>query len=171
MVNAIEARFYRIDEANQQKTGESRDDFYRRLIQEAEERTEAADQAAVLAAQNGGNSIQLTEEQKAYLSKYDSRNMSLEEYEALLKDLEEMGCFSGEETGILRYGTSARLNGIWEAPDQYGGMSGRFEYSGGNLLDWARFRASYEAADQNGARYHDRTALLFDKLCRVLKQL
>ena len=102
---------------------------------------------------------------------YDPQDMSQEEYDALLEDLQRLGVLSSGEVQILRYGASSRLNGIWEASSAQPDLSHHFKYCNGNLLDWARFRASYECLDQSGNRYRDGTALLFDKLYCVLTQL
>lgn len=85
MIDGIRQRYTRIDSTNRQRPDESRDDFYRRLLQAAEERRETADRTAVLAARYGGNKVDLTDAQKEMLSEtYDLQDMSREDLEALL---------------------------------------------------------------------------------------
>lgn len=173
MIDGIRQRYTRIDSTNRQRPDESRDDFYRRLLQAAEERRETADRTAVLAARYGGNKVDLTDAQKEMLSEtYDLQDMSREDLEALLQDLEAIGCFSGEEAWILGYSVPSRLNGIWAAPGpDVPEVSLRFQHPGGDLLEWARFRASYQTIGPDGVLCYDRTALLFGKLYDILTQI
>jgi hypothetical protein len=127
--------------------------------------------------------VKLTDEQKKYLSEtYDRTDMSVEEYHAFANDLYEFGILNDQDLKDMRIRTnelvpledgysdkvvlrssSYRTNKIY-LPFNY--------YGGGNVLDWARYQASFRLYDsETQTHIHDRISRLFTRLCSVLEQM
>lgn len=122
--------------------------------------------------------VKLTDEQKKYLADtYRPREMSREEYVAFARDLEKFGIINADDRRLLGCGEKKGLSlspvgercGAWVS-DISSALS--FEDCRGNLLDWVRYRASFQKYDPaSGAFYRDREARLYEKLSSALQQI
>jgi len=124
-------------------------------------------------------SVKLTDEQKAALSaKYDPTDMSREDYVSFVDDLYEYGILEGDDRDAIQaradglvmvlpgathisYGTSSTLP-----------MMMHFDDCGDNVLNWAKYMASFEYYDEVLMDFAPtKSALLFGKIGDVLKQI
>lgn len=122
--------------------------------------------------------VKLTDEQKKHLSDtYRPHNMSQEEYTAFTKDLERFGVLTADDRRLLGCDEKKGLSlspieeqcGVWVS-DISNALS--FEDCSGNLLDWVRYRTSFQKYDPaSGAFYRDRETRLYEKLSSVLQQM
>ena len=127
--------------------------------------------------------VKLTDEQKKYLSEtYDRTDMSVEEYHAFANDLYEFGILNDQDLKDMRI----RTNELDPLEDGYSdkvvvrSSSYRTDkiylpfnyYGGGNVLDWARYQASFQLYDSETQTYsYDRIGRLFNRLYSVLEQM
>ena len=144
----------------------------------AEERVQRRAEAKAWLASNSGVSAALTPEQAGSLAgKYDPNRMSQEDYRAFVDELCAMGVLEEEDKHYLSYGGLTKLdlggpNGYVVASTPDALIRDTLSGSGGNALDWARFRASYQAFDPDtGAPYRDRAAVLFGQIAEILEQV
>lgn len=124
--------------------------------------------------------VELTDEQKGYLSKtYNRNNMSVEEYEAFAEDLHTFGILNEKDLENLQLRGSGFVpleeapGGNWLSPllpaENYCLFG---SYGGGNVFDWARYRASLQCYDEETGTYsYDRGGRLFNRLYSVLEQM
>lgn len=121
----------------------------------------------------------LTEQQKTELAgKYNPNNMSIDEYNNFVDDLCSYGIISGEAKGYvassiltpLEYAESGlQISASADAP---AGVSYSLQNSQNNVLDWVRYRASFEEFDPVSESFQKSpVALLFGKIEQVLNQL
>ena len=123
--------------------------------------------------------IELTDVQKMALSeKYDPQNMTKEQYMEFVDKLYEYGIFDGNdrdfvganELGLVRLDFSQSGAQIAEIPS--GGLFEQFSSCGGNVLEWARYRATYQSFSELTMTFEPtRSALLFGRIEDVLDQL
>ena len=135
--------------------------------------------------------VKLTDEQKKYLSEtYERTNMTEEEYHAFAKDLHEFGILDDQDLadlGVTPGDGSADffgacmlvgVGGMTTSTVRYSPLPpnqnylGIYRFGGGNVLDWARYQASFQLCDTDTQSWsYDRFGHLFNRLYSVLEQM
>ena len=135
--------------------------------------------------------VKLTDEQKKYLSEtYERTNMTEEEYHAFAKDLHEFGILDDQDLadlGVTPGDGSADffgacmlvgVGGMTTSTVRYSPLPpnqnylGIYRFGGGNVLDWARYQASFQRCDTDTQSWsYDRFGHLFNRLYSVLEQM
>ena len=135
--------------------------------------------------------VKLTDEQKKYLSEtYERTNMTEEEYHAFAKDLHEFGILDDQDLadlGVTPGDGSADffgacmlvgVGGMTTSTVRYSPLPpnqnylGIYRFGGGNVLDWARYQASFQLCDTDTQSWgFDRFGHLFNRLYSVLEQM
>lgn len=121
--------------------------------------------------------VPLTKDQLTYLKEnYDPRNMTQEQYDSFVKDLEQFGAFSGVDSTLVGAGCGPQL-----IPLEYCMGAGTcsatslgttLDSCDGNALEWVKYRASFRTADPTtGKFYRNHQALLFSKLENVMRRM
>lgn len=142
-------------------------------------------QKATCAQARGQLQVNLTEEQKDYLSStYDPENMSYSEYQAFLDDLCKFGYFAEEDKPFVSCGadSSGELMliplsyyprcGASYTTDAYVPGQRDFPFKSGNVLSWTKHLSSYGNFNPEAGRFEKtERALLFEKLQDVLRQI
>lgn len=170
-----------------------RKDFY--LIPKEEYRTEIAEALSrkkqhdmerlssfLEDVRKNGNGVSLTDEQWDYLSKtYDPSSMDKEDYQRLIDDLCSFGALQESDKPYLSCGYGEGLDlrplDLSEpcceiSPYAPGRPMDPFFSGRGNVLEWARFRASFEYFDSGSQSFQkSRSAILFGRLEEVLEQI
>lgn len=123
------------------------------------------------------NKIELSAQQKKLLTeKYNPSNMSREEYAQLVDELCELGAIpvegrpylGGLRLTPLEYAeTGAQISAAAPNGVQYALPEGR-----SNLLDWVRYRASFEEFDPTSQEFRKSpSAVMFAKLQQIMEQI
>ena len=135
--------------------------------------------------------VKLTDEQKKYLSEtYERTDMTEEEYHAFAKDLHEFGILDDQDLadlGVTPGDGSADffgacmlvgVGGMTTSTVRYSPLPpnqnylGIYRFGGGNVLDWARYQASFQLCDTDTQSWsYDRFGHLFNRLYSVLEQM
>ena len=135
--------------------------------------------------------VKLTDEQKKYLSEtYERTDMTEEEYHAFAKDLYEFGILDDQDLadlGVTPGDGSADffgacmlvgVGGMTTSAVRYSPLPpnqnylGIYRFGGGNVLDWARYQASFQLCDTDTQSWgYDRFGHLFNRLYSVLEQM
>lgn len=135
--------------------------------------------------------VKLTDEQKKYLSEtYERTDMTEEEYHAFAKDLYEFGILDDQDLadlGVTPGDGSADffgacmlvgVGGMTTSTVRYSPLPpnqnylGIYRFGGGNVLDWARYQASFQLCDTDTQSWgYDRFGHLFNRLYSVLEQM
>lgn len=146
----------------------------KQAIQEQQAQRRKADIAE--SKQIANTPIQLTQEQLNYLREtYDPKNMSQEQYNAFISDLEKFGVLSdGDSTYVGAGGPGLQL-----MPIESGWGTCAWNSLGETLLDyrgdaaaWAKFRASFLTVNpETGKFYQGKQAALFGRIENVLNQI
>ncbi|MDE6934967.1 MAG: hypothetical protein K2P26_05095 [Oscillospiraceae bacterium] len=135
--------------------------------------------------------VKLTDEQKKYLAEtYERTDMTEEEYHAFAKDLYEFGILDDQDLadlGVTPGDGSADffgacmlvgVGGMTTSTVRYSPLPpnqnylGIYRFGGGNVLDWARYQASFQLCDTDTQSWgYDRFGHLFNRLYSVLEQM
>ena len=135
--------------------------------------------------------VKLTDEQKKYLAEtYERTDMTEEEYHAFAKDLHEFGILDDQDLadlGVTPGDGSADffgacmlvgVGGMTTSTVRYSPLPpnqnylGIYRFGGGNVLDWARYQASFQLCDTDTQSWgYDRFGHLFNRLYSVLEQM
>ena len=135
--------------------------------------------------------VKLTDEQKKYLAEtYERTDMTEEEYHAFAKDLYEFGILDDQDLADLgvtpRDGSAdffgacmlVGVGGMTTSTVRYSPLPpnqnylGIYRFGGGNVLDWARYQASFQLCDTDTQSWgYDRFGHLFNRLYSVLEQM
>ena len=135
--------------------------------------------------------VKLTDEQKKYLAEtYERTDMTEEEYHAFAKDLHEFGILDDQDLadlGVTPGDGSADffgacmlvgVGGMTTSTVRYSPLPpnqnylGIYRFGGGNVLDWARYQASFQLCDTDTQSWgSDRFGHLFNRLYSVLEQM
>lgn len=124
-----------------------------------------------------GVKVDLSDEQRQMLSeKYNPTDMTHEDYRNLVDDLCEMGILGEGDKDYLAYSGLTRLDLSGPVCEITKGCPGKPMYDfadcNGNVLEWSKYRASFEYFDaQTNSFQKSRSAILFGKLETVLKQI
>jgi len=123
-------------------------------------------------------SVKLTDEQKAALSeKYDPTDMSREDYVSFVDDLYEYGILEGDDRNWVQGREDGLVMVLPGATHTFqvssaSYQSAHFEDCGGNVLNWAKYMASFEYYDELLMGFAPtKSALLFGKIEDVLRQI
>lgn len=132
-------------------------------------------------ARENGTAVRLTEEQKRLLSeRFDPREMSREDYRAFVDQLCQWGVIGREDTQYVSVSPMEGLTPVDFAEPTAVLTSSRtdrhysrdFSTSGGNVLDWARYMATFEGFNPDTRAFEKtRSAILFGKLRDVLEMI
>lgn len=147
----------------------------------AEQRTKAKEDAVQREAQadNPDRPPLLSEEEfKALADRYDSSDMSQEDYEALFDELCGKGIFSPEDKDMMGLGPSGLVKLDWGSigtascvpmGQDHGSF---FPAEGGDLLSFARYQASFRFMDPvSGSWFKTKPASLYETLADILEQM
>lgn len=151
--------------------------FKREFWKEVQQATEEMimNQSQTLAGQVDTHVGKLQKDQLAYLKQnYNPRDMSKEEYDALLEDLVQLGVITEQEKRYLNFtnGWILQLSGSGIVPDTFMEPPFNFESCGGNVYELARFHSLVEWIPAYGyGHFQDAQALTFDKLLKVFNQM
>lgn len=135
--------------------------------------------------------VKLTDEQKKYLSEtYERTDMTVEEFHAFAKDLHEFGILDDQDLadlGVTPGDGSADflgacmlvgVGGITTSTVRYSPLPpnlnylGIYRFGGGNVLDWARYQASFQLCDTDTQSWsYDRFGHMYNRLYSVLEQM
>lgn len=119
----------------------------------------------------------LTEQQKTELAgRYNPTDMSRDEYNNFVDDLCSYGVIPAEAKGYIASSMLTPLEcsetGLQISNYAPSGMSYSLQNGQNNVLDWVRYRASFEQFDPLSQSFQKSpTALLFGKIEQVLNQL
>ncbi len=118
----------------------------------------------------------LTKEQAAELAKkYDPQNMTREEYYKFVEELCAYGVIPAEGKSRVSGLSLTRLEDAEtgaqiSAPAQ--GVAYALQAGPNNILDWARYQASFEEFDPTSQTFRKSpSALLFNRMVQVLEQM
>ena len=129
-----------------------------------------------------GTAVHLTKEQISQLSeKFDPEDMTYEDYHAFVDQLCDWGVLRRED--IQYVSVSPLVEGLipldfaeptvmftTEKNDHY--FDSHFSSSGGNVLDWTRYMATFESLNPDtGSFDRGRSSILFGKLRDVLEMM
>lgn len=125
----------------------------------------------------------LTPEQVNYLSAtYDPEKMNYGEYRSFINDLCQFGYFAEEDKSSVSCGVytddlilipvsgSHRIQGALTTASYVPGIDS-FPSSGGNVLAWVKYMATFGTYNSSGAFEKTDKALLFEKLQNILLQM
>lgn len=119
----------------------------------------------------------LTDEQKEYLAdNYNPSNMSQDEYQAFVNDLCKFGILEEQDKDYVSCSSLVPLDLSIPACEITKMVPGKpkfnFDDCNDNVLDWAKFRSTFESFDScNKTFQKTRSAILFGKIEDVLTQI
>ena len=121
--------------------------------------------------------VRLTQEQMDHLKEnYDPTDMTQEQYNAFIKDLEAFGVLSGVDSTLVGADYGSQLipleycvgAGVCAATE----LGTTLDSYQGDALAWTKYRASFLSADPDtGKFYRNKQSLLFGKLENVLRRM
>jgi len=122
--------------------------------------------------------VRLSQEQMDYLKEnYDPRDMTQEQYNAFVQDLQKFGALSAGESVLVDVTNQPQLipleyaatgGGVCAADAPGTTLKGCY----GDALAWVKYRASFLNADPDtGKFYRSKQTLLFSKLENVLRRM
>lgn len=129
-----------------------------------------------------GTAVQLTEEQISQLSeKFDPNDMTYEDYHAFVDQLCDWGVLHREDIqyvsvsplaeGLIPLDFAESTAMVTETKN-YQQFDRYFSSSGGNVLDWTRYMATFEVLNPDtGSFERGRSSILFGKLRDVLEMM
>ncbi len=120
--------------------------------------------------------VRLTDEQRKYLSeRYDTENMTKEEFGAFVEDLYKFGILSDKDKSNLGYGDDdlrCFRTVCSVAPHVPGRNYNTLSDCDGNVLAWTKYQSAIEHFDPQAKQfYHSSTALLYARLHNILQQM
>lgn len=149
---------------------------FREAVQAKREEQRLAFQAFREDARKRGSSVRLTDAQLEHLSvSYNPREMTREDYQALVDDLCGYGVLDEADKDYISYGIMTPIYCIEPCTitaASYQPYDSYFGSSGGNVLDWSKYLSTYEYFNSDTNRFEStRSAILFDRIRQVLAKM